>query len=284
MKHWRIEDVAWDRFDPGKVDPSVVALVKSAAMVERNGTEYAAYLGRVFHDDPDFRQASDNWAVEEVQHGDALGRWASLADPTWDYAASFRRYREGYTPPLDTDASLRGSRTGELIARCIVETGTSSYYTALADATEEPVLQQVCRLIAADEYRHFKLFYDHMRRYLLRERVGVLRRLRIALGRVGETEDDELAFAYHSSNEPEGVAYDHARCIAHYMKGAIGFYEFRHIDRGMGMILKAVGLPPRGRLAAVASRLLWFAFQRRRRQFVRDVARLEAAPLPVAAH
>ena len=48
----------------------------------------------------------------------------------------------------------------------MVETGTSSYYTALAEATDEPVLRQICKLIAADEYRHFKLFYDHMRRYL----------------------------------------------------------------------------------------------------------------------
>ena len=85
MKHWRIEDVAWDRFDPARVDPELVPLVKAAAMVERNGTDYAIYLNRVFGDDPDFRQAADHWAEEEVQHGDALGKWAMLADPAWDY-------------------------------------------------------------------------------------------------------------------------------------------------------------------------------------------------------
>ena len=145
MKHWRIEDVGWDRFEPAKVDPAILQLVKSAAMVERNGTEYAVYLCRVFREDPAFCQASDNWAVEEVQHGDALGRWAELADPTWSFADAFERYRTGYKLPLDADASVRGSKTGELIARCMVETGTSSYYTALADATQEPVLEQVCR-------------------------------------------------------------------------------------------------------------------------------------------
>ena len=72
MKHWRIEDVAWDRFDPTAVDPALVPLVKAAAMVERNGMDYALYLGGVFHDDPDFRKAADYWAEEEVQHGDAL--------------------------------------------------------------------------------------------------------------------------------------------------------------------------------------------------------------------
>jgi len=272
MKHWALEDIAWDRFEPGQVDPDIVALVKAAAMVERNGTDYAVYLGRVFVDDPDFRQASDNWAVEEVQHGDALGRWAMLADPGWDFEAAFQRYRDGYKLPLDADASVRGSRTGELIARCMVETGTSSYYTALAEATGEPVLQQVCKLIAADEYRHFKLFYDHMKRYLAREKLGLFRRLKIAAGRITESEDDELAYAYHCGNEAVGVEYKHERCIAAYMGRAMSFYRWRHIERSMGMVLKSVGLPPRGRLSAGASKLAWSLLQRRRRKFEADLA------------
>jgi hypothetical protein len=266
MKHWRIDEVPWDQFDPSRVDAAVVPLVKAAAMVERNGTDYAIYLNRVFHDDPDFREAADNWALEEVQHGDALGKWAMLADPGWDFHAAFDRYRAGYHVPTDADASIRGSRTGELIARCMVETGTSSYYTALAEAAAEPVLQLVSRLIAADEFRHFKLFYDHMRRYLGRERIGMVRRLRIAAGRITESEDDELAFAYHCGNEPTGLAYDHGRCISAYMSGAMSVYRFRHIERGMGMVFKAVGLPPRGRLSDVSAKLAWRLLRHRRRR------------------
>lgn len=272
MKHWQLDDVAWDTFDASKVDPALVPLVKAAAMVERNGVEYSVYLARVFHDDPDFQQAAANWAVEEVQHGDALGRWAMLADPEWDFAAAFQRYRDGYKLPLDADASVRGSRTGELIARCIVETGTSSYYSAMAENSSEPVLSAVCRLIAADEYRHFKLFYDHMRRYLAREDIGVLSRLRIAAGRVTETEDDELAYAFHCGNEPADMAYSHSRCIAGYMSKAMGFYRYHHMQRSMGMILKAVGLPPRGRVSTIGARVAWRVMQRRRRKFLADLA------------
>ncbi len=272
MKHWQIEDVAWDQFDRSQVDPELVPLVKAAAMVERNGIEYAVYLSRVFNDDPDFQQATDRWALEEVQHGDALGRWAMLADPGWDFKTAFQRYRDGYKLPLDVDGSVRGSRTGELIARCMVEIGTSSYYTAMSESSTEPVLRQVCHLIAADEYRHFKLFYDHMKRYLGREDIGVLTRLRIAMGRVTETEDDELAFAFHCGNEPVGMAYDHTRCIAGYMSKAMGFYRFGHMERSMGMMLKAVGLPPRGRLSAVGARVAWHMLRRRRRKFLADLA------------
>lgn len=271
MKHWHIDDVAWDRFDPSKVDPAIVPLVKAAAMVERNGTDYAVYLGHVFEADPDFRNAADYWAAEEVQHGDALGRWGMLADPAWNYQAAFARYRAGYTIPLDASKSVRGSFTGELIARCMVETGTSSYYSALGEASAEPVLKIVCKLIAADEFRHYKLFYDHMRRYLRREKIGVLKRLRIAAGRITESEDDELAFAFHCGNEPESMEYKHDRCMALYFSQAIGFYRFRHVERGMGMIFKSVGLTPHGRLSDLAAKFAWHMLQRRRRKLARRV-------------
>jgi hypothetical protein len=273
MKHWRIDDVRWERFDRAKLDPSLVAIVKAAAMVERNGTDYGIYLNRVFHDDPAFQQAADNWSVEEVQHGDALGRWAMLADPSWDYQEAFRRYQKGYhLPLLGAESSVRGSRTGELIARCIVESGTSSYYSALADATEEPVLKDICKLIAADEFRHFKLFYDHMKRYLQREKISLARRLMIALGRVGESEDDELAYAFYCGNDTPGVPYDHDRCIAGYMSRAMSAYQYRHLERGIGMILKSVGLKPRGRFSDVVVSLAWRFMQRRRRRFAHAAA------------
>ena len=285
MKHWRIEQVSWDRFDPSKLDREVIPLVKAAAMVERNGDDYALYLKSVFHDDPDFAQAAENWALEEVQHGDALGKWAELADPSWNFEESFARYRAGYKIDVKADASIRGSRTGELIARCMVETGTSSYYTALGEASEEPVLKEVCRLIAADEYRHFKLFYDHMKRYLARENLSFLQRLRVAAGRIGESEDDELAFAFYCGNEAPGTPYDHDRCIAGYMGRAMGYYRPRHIERGMGMIFKSIGLEPRGRLSDLAARGAWRLLAWRRDKYRAELLKVanDGAGAPAAA-
>ncbi len=284
MKHWHIDQVAWNAFDPHKVDPAIVPLVKAAAMVERNGDDYATYLCNVFHDDPDFQQAARNWAVEEVQHGEALGRWAMLADPGWDYMAAFNRFREGYRIPLEAKESVRGSRTGELIARCMVETGTSSYYTSLKEGTEEPVLREICGLIAADEYRHFKLFYDHMRRYLAREQITLFERLRIAAGRIGESEDDELAYAYYCANMPPDSPYDRKIAIASYMVKAMTYYRYYTIERGIGMIMKAVGLPPRGTLSELAARAAFrfIQFKQRRSQVLVERAAAEGNAMPLA--
>src|ERR1700730_15656256 len=190
MSNWTLETIDWGRFDPSKVDPEILRNIKAAAMVERNGADYGIYLNKVFADDPAFIADVDRWVVEEVQHGMALGRWAQLADPLWDFDAAFDRFRKGYQVPVDADASVRGSQAGEMMARCIVETGTSSYYSALKDASDEPVLKQICSRIAADEVRPYKLFYARLQRCLERDRLSKLRRLWIGWGRLAESEDD----------------------------------------------------------------------------------------------
>jgi rubrerythrin len=262
MGHWTLDQIPWDRFDAGKVDPEILRIVKAASLVEQNGGDYAQYLCGVFHDDPDFQAVARRWGAEEIQHGQALGRWAELADPDFDHAAAARRFTAGYRVDLDARSSVRGSRSGELVARCIVETGTSSYYTALAEAVEEPVLKAICIRIAADELRHYKLFYANMKRYLEAERLGFWGRLRIAAGRIAESEDDELAYAYYAANENQRP-YDRRRCVAAYARRAYAVYRPHHVERGIAMIFKAIGLKPHGRLNLIAARLAWWGMQRR---------------------
>jgi rubrerythrin len=247
MKHWTLEQIPWTRFDPARVDPEIVKLVKAAAMVEFNGGDYATYLKRVFADDPEFQAVATAWAQEEVQHGRALARWAKLADPNFDFESAFKRFTAGYSIDVDVEQSIRGSRCGELVARCIVETGTSSYYTALNEATDEPVLKQICRNIAADELRHYKLFYTYLQRYMEREELNGWRRLKVTLSRIGESEDDELAYAYFAANHP-GETYDRKRFTRAYARRAYAVYRRHHVQRGIAMVLKATGLTPSGRL------------------------------------
>ena len=269
--HWSPDDLPWGSFDPERVDPALVPMIKAASMVESNGRDYAAYLASVFRDDPAFVEMMAGWAEEEVQHGVVLGRWAKLADPSFDYAAALARFSAGYSVNPNVDASIRGSRSGELIARCMVEVGTSSYYTALADVTEEPLLRAIARRIAADELRHYATFYRSMKRYLKIERLNRLRRIRVALLRVLETEDDELAYAYYAANggrEP----YDRKRYNRVCMRDNYALYRPRHAERAMTMIFKAVGLKPTGRLSRWASRTAIWIIRTRARRLARAAA------------
>ena len=253
-RHWSLDDIPWDRFDPSKVDPELVKIVKAASMVEYNGADYATYLCNVFPDDAEFKAAAKDWAKEEIQHGEALARWAKLADDSFDFERSFKRFREGYQIPVEAADSVRGSRSGELVARCIVEVGTSSYYASIGATTEEPVLREICRNIAADELRHYKLFYIHLRRYLEHEQIGKWKRVAVALSRIGESEDDELAYAFYAANENNETPYDRKIYGRAYMKRAYACYRPPQVQRAVAMIFKAAGLNPQGRAAGLTAR------------------------------
>ncbi|MBV8939135.1 MAG: ferritin-like domain-containing protein [Alphaproteobacteria bacterium] len=264
MKHWTLSDIPWQDFDASKIQPELVPVIKAASMVEYNGRDYARYLCEVFADDEEFKALANAWADEEVQHGQALRRWAELADPRFDFENSFRRFVTGYQQlPASASDSVRGSRSGELIARCMVETGTSNYYTAIKEYSTEPVLKALAAKIAADELRHYKLFYTALQRYRDKERIGFWRRLWVALVRVAESEDDELAYAYYAANSDGSEPYNRRHYRRLYMRHAYAMYNKAHVDSMAAMLFKAVGMKPHTRLFRAVSASAW-AFVRLR--------------------
>ena len=275
---WSLDDIDWSQFDASKVAPWMLTAIKAAALVEFNAPDYVIYLKRVFKDGgPEILSDIEQWGREESQHGKALGRWAEMADPNFKLAEVFDRFHEGYRPAHFTkaeDASVRGSRRGEMIARCVVESGTSSYYTAIKDATDEPVLKEIAGRIAADEFRHYKLFYNTLHKQAEPE-LSAWRKLRIAAGRMSESEDDELAYAYYCASVPRDremvMPYDRARSANATFGTLLRIYQRHHIVRLAQMVMKAVGLNPQGPLAKVTGGLMW--------QFFRIRAGLSGQPI-----
>jgi len=261
---WTLDEVQWSRFDASKVEPWMITAIKAAALVEFNAPDYVSYLKRVFTD-AKTRALIEQWGKEETQHGRALGRWAEMADPAFNLQESFARFRAGYQPPhFAEDAinvtSIRGSRRGEMISRCVVESGTSSYYSAIRDMTDEPVLKEIAGRIAADEYRHYKLFYEIMNEQKERD-LPFWKKLIVAVGRINESDDDELAFAYYCALVPKGqetqTPYVRAQCAKDSYKTLLRIYRRQHIQRLAQMVSKAVGADPQGRLTKAAGGLLW---------------------------
>ncbi|HEY0265553.1 MAG TPA: ferritin-like domain-containing protein [Rhizomicrobium sp.] len=261
---WTMDDVHWALFDPEKVDQTLLAAVKAAALVEYNAPDYVTYLKKVFAGEgPEIMARLDQWGQEEAQHGRALGRWAEMADPGFRLEDAFARFRKGYTPPhfaIDQNGSVRGSRRGEMIARCVVESGTSSYYSAMRDAAEEPVLAEIAGRIAADEYRHYKLFYDTLHAQSEPD-LGFWKKLWIAVGRVRESDDDELAYSYYCANvSPEQeviLPYNRKKYSRAASAASMTVYHRKHVQKLVQMVVKVLGANPHGWLANLAGALLW---------------------------
>jgi rubrerythrin len=261
MQTWSLNDISWDSFDASLVDPDIVPIIKAASVVEFNADDYRHYLNNVLDGDRRSRAAIKQWSLEEIQHGRALGKWAELADPLFNFESSYWRFVENFTFTLDVSQSVRGSRVGELVARCMVETGTSSFYSALGDATDEPVLKELCCCISEDEFAHYQMFYAQMSRYLKDEDLSLRERLRVAFDRIAETEDDELATAYWAANRP-GEPFDRRPNSVAYARGTLRYYQPKHIRRMIDMVFNALGLNPSGPLGWAATRFarafIWY--------------------------
>jgi hypothetical protein len=264
LEGWTLDDVQWSRFDPSKVDRNIVAAIKAAALVEYAAPDYVVYLKRVFAgSDPEVIDSIERWGREEIQHGQALSRWAALADPSFDFADTFARFQAGYRPEHfdgDDQTSVRGSRRGEMIARCVVESGTSSYYSAIRDATDEPVLKEITGRIAADEFRHYKLFFETLNAQAEPD-LPFWKKAMVAIGRINESDDDELAFAYYCATVSKDREAQQPYVRADYAKASYGtslrLYRRQHIQKLTQMVSKAIGVDPQGRITRLAGALLW---------------------------
>jgi rubrerythrin len=267
MPSWTLDSISWQLFDPSRVEPATLKVIKAAALVEINGEVYAQYLSNVFGQDPEFCVLLQSWARDEFRHGQALRRWAEMADEDLDFDEVYRRFMAGSHFELDTKESVFGSRSGELLTRCIVEVGTSSWYSAIADETTEPVLKEICRHIAADEVRHYKLFYTYLQRYMEADGLGRWARLKLAARRMHQSSDD-TGFAYYAANCAD-IPYDREACTRAYWRRAYAFYRQRHIERVVAMLWKALGFDSQGVARWVVARLFWRTIRNRARRLAR---------------
>jgi hypothetical protein len=263
MARWTLADLPWETFRADLVDPRLLAVVKAAALVEHNSASYGDHLARVFAGDEALIADARRWSLEEVQHGQALARWVALAEPGYDHAEALRSFAARIQAGTVDGSSRRGSRRGELIARATVEVGTSSFYSALADTVREPLLKAIAARIAADEFAHYRLFTRHEQRIAAGEPLGRWRRLRIALGRVGESGDDELAYALCCALG-HTARYRRKTYAAAQAAWSMAAYRRDHIRRAVTMVLHSVGWNEKALFARVLALASWWAFRVRR--------------------
>ena len=170
-RHWSLDDIPWHlvRRDAVERNRAFFFLVATASLMESATDIYTENLVEYFAGDEEVTSwLAHSWLPEELQHGRALRRYVETAWPEFDWEPAFRGFVEEFKPYCDI--SLESVRSLELASRCVVETGTASYYTTLSRASPEPVLALLTRCIADDEVRHYKHFYRYFRGYRQVER------------------------------------------------------------------------------------------------------------------
>ena len=243
---WTMEDIPYAALAHERVrdDRRLFYLVTSASFIEITSDLYTHNLVEYFRHD---REIADwlarVWQKEEVQHGAALRRYVETAWPDFDWEAAYRAFLAAYAPLCTVD-QLAATRALEMAARCVVETGTATFYRMLSERSREPVLKQLAAKISADEVRHYKHFYRWFLRYQAVERPSRAAVLRALWSRAAEIEAGDAFHAFkavflarHPHSEFRKDDYDA------YRKAIVQLGK-HHYPYGMmvKMLLKPLGL------------------------------------------
>ncbi|MGF6377249.1 hypothetical protein QF000_004994 [Paraburkholderia atlantica] len=246
---WRIEDIDLTRIDRQKAaaNEDLLLLLCAASFIESGTDLYTSNLSTFFNDDPEVSAwLNHEWEPEEMQHGRALQTYIAYVWPEFDWHTAFRNFMGEYSLTCSVE-DFEKTRALEMVARCVVETGTATLYRAINECSDEAVLKQITDNIRTDEVRHYKHFFKYFKKYNRIEGNGRLAVLGALMRRVMEikNEDSEIAlrhvFAIRYPERVHDCAYNRERAAR------INKLVRRNLSADMcvKMLLKPLDLPAR---------------------------------------
>lgn len=249
--------------EPAFDDP-LAWLVAGASFIEITSHLYTDNLIALFTGDPEVvKWLRERWLRDEMRHGETLRAYVQRRWPWFDWEAGYRTFLDDYGA-LCTVENLAPSRALEMVARCVIETGTATFYRMVSEAARDPELKALAARISADEVHHYKHFYRFFRRYRAIEKPGRAAILRTLWRRLRAVRDEDSLCAIKAVHLAcsGGVPLSDAEYAALGNAILLDFKPHFPCDMATRMYLKPLGLPPLlGRAAAgtVSSAVRLFA-------------------------
>lgn len=207
---WSLADIRFDTIDPALVrdDEFLFVTLTCASFVEILSDTYTGNLVKHFDGETDITAWLDrSWQTEEVQHGHALKAYVQAVWPEFDWERGHQAFKAEYETYC-TMEQLEAKPGLEMVARCVIEMGTCTFYRAMHDYVREPVLRELLANIKADEAAHYTHFRRYFSVYNSRKKHGVLEVVRTIWRRLFEIrgEDAFIAFKHTYAQRHPGDA------------------------------------------------------------------------------
>jgi hypothetical protein len=200
MAQWDYKQIDYDAVDVGRIrkNDHLFNLLSIASFIEITSDLYEKNLAAFYEGDtPLTTWLHDVWEPEEVQHGRALRRYIASVWPDFDWEKAYGGFKEEYGAMCTVDA-FQPTLAGEMVARMVVETGTSTFYKALrayAGDLNEPVLAEIAAHISKDEVHHFEQFEAGFRKHNETDKLSRAEISKIIIGRLKEAGDEDIRIA-----------------------------------------------------------------------------------------
>lgn len=261
---WTLDQVPFADIDCAQVraQENLFYLISAASFVEIAADLYTDNLIRYFDGDDEISAwLKSRWRPEEVRHGHVLRDYLCHVWPEFDWQQAYSAFYADYSRLCTVD-QFEASRSLEMVARCMVETGTATFYEALGALATEPVLTGIAARIRADEIGHYKYFYRFFLLYNAQETPGRLRIFGAIKRRMLEARNDDAKCALWHAFIVRDTTPDNAKF--HRLRTQLGQEVRRHYPLPMAtkMLLKPLDLPDPiahllyGPMARLAARLM----------------------------
>ena len=245
---WSLADIPYAAIEKEKIIGNMdwFYLLAGASFVETLSDLYTRNLVEYYQENVSatvwLRQ---EWEIEEVQHGRALRQYVLTIWPDFDWERAYQGFVDAYVPYCRT-ALLGPTHALEMASRCVVETGTASFYTMIQAASPEPVLCQLAARIRADEVHHYKYFYRFFLQYQAREKNSRWRIGRELWKRVAEVDQEDSYLALKNAFEVKNPGQQFSLEDFSAFRQRMGSWISRHypFDMAMKMLLRPIALPP----------------------------------------
>ncbi|WP_457605539.1 ferritin-like domain-containing protein [Nitratifractor sp.] len=205
---WAMDQIPYEEIDRERIakDRFLFKNLVIASFIEITSDVYDRNLSEFFQgDDAVVEWLNNTWEPEELQHGRSLRRYIETVWPDFDWESSYERFRERYLPLCKIEL-LQETRAREMLARMVVETGTSTLYQAMsryAHDLNEPVLEELATKISRDEVYHFEAFEEAFVRYKKEEKLSRSEIVKILYARLKEINNEDVNIAYEAIGEDE---------------------------------------------------------------------------------
>jgi hypothetical protein len=245
---WCLTDIPYPAIEKEKIIDNMdwFYLLAGASFVETLSDLYTRNLVDYYRENASaILWLREEWEVEEVQHGHALRQYVLTVWPDFDWERAYQGFVDAYVPYCRTEL-LGPTHALEMASRCVVETGTASFYTMIRVASPEPVLCQLAARIRADEIHHYRYFYHVFLQYQMHEKNSRWRIGRELWKRVVEIDQEDSYLAiknvFEVKNPEQQFSLEDFSAFRQRLSNLIS----RHYPFNMAikMLLKPIGLPP----------------------------------------
>ena len=229
MPRWDYKkDIAYDQIDRERIKENsfLFKLLTIASFIEITSDVYDRNLSLYYQDNKEVvAWLNSVWEIEEIQHGQALKEYITRVWPEFDWQGAYEGFRKAYLPFCKVEA-LEDSKAKEMLARMVVETGTSTAYKAIANYAkelQEPVLEQLAKNISKDEIYHFEKFEETFKYYKKQEQLNSKDIMKLLYKRAKEINNEDIKIAY----EALGAQESYEEYLKEVQKFAKKYYPYK---------------------------------------------------------